>query len=85
MCAAVRTFISFYWNSNIVERNVNCLESLTVFLNKCRIWVTSKQSLTRMLVMVYFDKEFDDILTSSFLLSEDSFCGLLRVCYKYTN
>lgn len=38
-----------------------------------------------MLVMVYFDKEFDDILTSSFLQSEDSFSGLLRICYKYTN
>jgi hypothetical protein len=35
--------------------------------------------------MLYFDKEFYEILTSSFLLSKDSRSGLLRVCYKYIN
>lgn len=84
MCAALRTFISFYWKSNIVEGNINCLDSLAVFFNECRIWATNK-SLSRVLMMVYFDKEFREILTSSVVLSEDSLSRLLRVCYKYIN
>lgn len=35
MCAALRTFISFYWKSNIVEGNINCLDSLAVY--KCSL------------------------------------------------
>lgn len=36
-------------------------------------------------MMVYFDKEFCEILTSSVVLSEDSLSRLLRVYYKYIN